>query len=64
MYLAEAIHTMRYWKYNINSPNHLPCNSVHTAFCVPQKWFFIFDKYIFVVSKTIYRNKTWKFEAK
>ena len=27
---------MRYWVIvHINSPNHLACNSVHTAFCMP-----------------------------
>ena len=41
MYLAEAVHHA--YKYNINSPNHLPYNSVRTAFCMPpqhrHKWY-------------------------
>ena len=44
MYLAEAVHTIKLIRnigllYNTNSPNHLPYNSLHTAFCVPPLYY-------------------------
>ena len=40
LYLAKTVHTITLridigLQYNLNSPNHLVYNSVHTAFCVP-----------------------------
>ena len=42
LYLAEAVHTITLIRdieveNYINSLNHLPYNSVHTAFCVPPR---------------------------
>ena len=54
MYLAEAVHTITLIRdigllYNINSPNHLPYNSVYTAFCVaPQRTLKILDNHFTV----------------
>ena len=40
MYLAEAVHTITLIR-DIGIPNHLPYNSLHTAFCVPPQHTFV-----------------------